>query len=170
MQAAITKGGGAGNPSKGKITYRSGVLYDLKPTGDYDTTSDKTDATCVNSLTGYSNSGSDAGDWKQDTSDATLKDDMCTESWAIGETGWACVKIKGRLTRNMTPSETVCDLKFEYYKYPMKIIIGKLAETADKVKFSEASVDFDKLRSATGAHAFDLTLGAFVAGIVAFAF
>ena len=169
MQAAVTKGGGS-TASKGTITWRTTSLYDLKPTGDYDTTYDKSDANCKNASTGYSNSSSDAGDWKQDTSDATLTKDMCTESWTIGESGWACVKIKGRLTRMMTPSETVCDLKFEYYKYPMKIIIGKKAETADKVKFSETAVDFDKLRSATGAHAFSLTLGAFVAGIVTFAF
>ena len=52
-----------------------------------------------------------------------------------------------------------------------KIIIGKHGETADKVKFSETNVDFDKLRSTTGAKfAYSLSLGAFVAGIVAFAF
>lgn len=70
---------------------------------------------------------------------------MCVEEWSIGKTGWACVRVKGRLTRNMEPTETICDIKFDYIEYPIKILIGKYNEDANKVKFEE-TVNFDKLR------------------------
>jgi len=159
----------SGTPTTGKITYRPTVLFDLKPASDYDQTRDQTDSNCKNTSTGYTNTSTEAGDWKQNTSDTTLAANMCTESWTIGESGYSCVKVKGRLTRNMTPSETICDLTFDYFEYTIKIMIGKNGETADKVKFNE-KVDFDKLRSTSGAYAYSLTLGAFVSGLLAFAF
>lgn len=92
---------------------------------------------------------------------------MCTEQWKMGKSGVTCVKVKGRLTRSLTPTEVVCDLKLDYFTYDVKITMGLLAATDGK--FTE-KVDFDKLRSTTGAPSFALTLGTFITGILAFAF
>ena len=70
------------------------------------------------------------------------------------------------MKRLMTPSEQICDLVLDYVSYTVKIRMGVLA--AADGKFTE-TVDFDKLRTVTGAASY-LSLGALVTGLLAITF
>ena len=162
-----------GTTMDGLIGYRTKSIYDLKPTEDYkvDGGYDSGDATCKLLTYDQTSPQDDAGDWERvnETEPAfgvARKGSMCSESWKIGESGWTCVKVKGRLRRKMIPSETVCDLTLDYFEYDVKMRMGVLA--AVDGKFTE-KVNFDKLRTTTGASSY-LTLGAFVTGLLAYTF
>jgi len=100
--------------------------------------------------------------------------EMCIEKWAIGKTGWSCVKTKGRLERPFTSTETgtkKCDLNFDYVSYKVYTQIGRKGEEATKSQFT-TTVDFDKFRTTTtkGGVAVQLALGSLVAALVATVF
>ena len=107
------------------------TVQDLVPTGDYDKTLD----------TGGCTSGQ-AGQYEQ----VTHPDgNMCTEFWNIGEEGYACVKVDGRIKRTMAAQDASCDIAIDYVSHAIKIQIGANNESdTGFVRFS-STVDFNVL-------------------------
>ena len=70
----------------------------------------------------------------------------------------------------MTPTETACDIKFDYQEYTVKIAIGTRSDFDTTASKFEAVVNFDEFNSAaTGATEIGI-MAAFVTGVVSLAF
>ncbi len=108
--------------------------FDLVPAADYAwTTYDFTVAAngCDNTTVGseyvHATRNNEAGEWLVATDPGVTlgPSGLCDESWTIGQSGYACVKLTQRLTRPMTPTkETKCDFAIDYVVHTVKIKIG----------------------------------------------
>lgn len=151
------------NPVSGSMAWDSDILIDLVPDADYsiDTTDDADDDNCPDQA-------DLPGDWEQ--VDLTENSgNMCIESWSIGNKGYSCVKVKGRMKRSMTPTEKACDISFDYQEYDIKIAIGTRDDFDGTASKFSATVNFDQFNAQTGATSVSM-MAAFLAGVTALAF